>query len=84
MTIQMSGWSTSLTDLEICILALCTTITVCTIRAVFVVVSMMVGVIENSPKRLIHAAWHGANSAGMNLAHRLEKHLVGVQLEAQR
>jgi hypothetical protein len=51
---------------------------------VYVVVSVMVGVIENSTKRLIHAAWHGPNSAGMNLAHKLEKHLVGIQLEAQR
>ena len=83
MTIQISGWSTSLTDLEICTLALCATIN-CTIGALFVVVSVMVGVIENSTKRLIYAAWRGPNNAGMNLAHRLEKHLVGVQLEAQR
>ena len=78
MTIQISGWSTSLTDLEICTLALCATIIVCTISALFVVVSVMVGVIENSTKRLIHAAWHGPNNAGMNLAHRLEKHFVGI------
>jgi hypothetical protein len=81
MTIHIS---TSLTDLEICTLALCATIIVCTIGAVFVVVGVMVGVIENSTKRLIYAAWHGPNNAGMNLAHRLEKHLVGIQLEAQR
>jgi len=84
MTIHISGWSTSLTDLEICTLALCATIIVCTIGAVFVVVGVVVGVIENSTKRLIYAAWHGPNNAGRNLAHRLEKHLVGVQLEAQR
>ena len=84
MTIQISGWSTSLTDLEICTLALCATIIVCTIGAVFVVVSVTVGAIENSTKRLIHAAWHGPNNAGMNLAHRLEKQWVGIQLEAQR
>ena len=88
MIIHISGWSTSLTDLEICTLALCATIIVCTIGAVFVVVGVMVGVmvgvIENSTKRLIYAAWHGPNNAGMNLAHRLEKHLVGIQLEAQR
>ena len=84
MTIHISGWPTSLTDLEICTLALCATITVCTVGAVFVVVSVMVGVIENSTKRLIHAAWHGPNNAGMNLAQRLERHLVGIQLEAQR
>ena len=84
MTIHISGWSTSLTDLDICTQALCATIIVCTIGAVFVVVGVVVGVIENSTKRLIYAAWHGANSAGMNLAHRLEKHLVGVQLEVQR
>jgi len=34
MTIQMSGWSTSLTDLEICALALCATIIVCTLARV--------------------------------------------------
>ena len=84
MTIHISGWSTSHTDLEICTLALCATITVCTIGAVYVVVSVMVGVIENSTKRLIHGAWHGPNNAGMNLARRLEKHWVGIQLEAQR
>ena len=84
MTIHISGLFTSLTDLEICTLALCATITVCTIGAVFVVVSVMVGAIENSTKRLVHAAWHGPNNAGMNLAQRLEKHLVSVQLEAQR
>ena len=84
MTIHISGWFTGLLDLEICTLALCATITVCTIGAVYVVVSVVVGVIENSTKRLIHAAWHGPNNAGMNLAHRLEKHLVGIQLEAQR
>jgi hypothetical protein len=84
MTPQISGWSTSLTDLEICTLALCATIIVRTIGAVFVVVGVMVGMIENSTKRLIHAAWHGPNNAGMSLAHRLEKHLVGIQLEAQR
>jgi hypothetical protein len=84
MTIHISGWFASLTDLEICTLALCTTITVCTIGAVFVMVSVVVGVIENSTKRLIHAAWHGPNNAGMNLARRLEMHLVGIQLEAQR
>ena len=65
-------------------MALCAAIIVCTIGAVFVVVSVMVGVIENSTKRLIHAAWHRPNNADMNLAHRLEKHLVGIQLEAQR
>ena len=84
MTIHIPGWFTGLSDLEICTLALCATITVCTIGAVSVGVSVMVGVIENSTKRLIHAAWHGPNSAGMNLAHSLEKHLVGIQLEAQR
>jgi hypothetical protein len=84
MTIHISGWFTSLTDLEICTLALCATITVCTIGAVFVMVSVVVGVIENSTKRLIYAAWHGPNNAGMNLARRLEKRLVGIQLEAQR
>ena len=84
MTIHISGWFISLTDLEICTLALCATITVCTIGALFVVMSVMVGVIENSTKRVIHAAWHGPNNAGMNLAHRLEKHLLGIQLEAQR
>ena len=84
MTIHIPGWFTGLSDLEICTLALCATITVCTIGAVSVVVSVMVGVIENSTKRLIYAAWHGPNNAGRNLAHRLEKHLVGVQLEAQR
>jgi hypothetical protein len=84
MTIHISGWFTSLTDLEICALALCATITVCTIGAVFVVVSVMVGAIENSTKRLVRAAWHGPNNAGMNLAQRFEKHLVGIQLEAQR
>jgi hypothetical protein len=31
MTIHISGWSTSLTDLEICTLALCAIIIVCTI-----------------------------------------------------
>jgi hypothetical protein len=45
-------------------------------------VSVVVGVIENSTKRLIHAAWHGPNNAGMNLARRLEMHLVGIQPEA--
>jgi hypothetical protein len=84
MTLHISGWPTSLTDLEICTLALCATIIVCTIGAGFEVVGVMVGVIENSTKRLIYAAWHGPNNAGMNLAHRLEKHLVGIQLEAQR
>ena len=59
MTFHSSGCFTSLTDLEICTLALCATITVCTIGVVFVVVSVMVGVIENSTKRVIHAAWHG-------------------------
>jgi hypothetical protein len=34
MTFHSSGWLTSLTDLEICTLALCATITVCTIGAV--------------------------------------------------
>jgi len=48
---------------------------------VFVVVGVMVGVIKNSTKRLIHAAWHGPNNAGTN---GLEKHLVGIQIEAQR
>jgi len=38
-------------------LALCATKAVCTIGAVFVVVSVMVGVIENSTKRVIHATW---------------------------
>ena len=66
MTIHISGWFTGLLDLEICTLALCATITVCTIGAVYVVVSVVVGVIENSTKRLIHAAWHGPNNAGMN------------------
>ena len=84
MTIHIPGWFTGLSDLEICTLALCATITVCTIGAVFVVVSVMVGVIENSTKRLIHAAWHGPNNDGMKSAHRLENHLVGIQLEAQR
>ena len=84
MTIHIPGWFTGLSDLEICTLALCATITVCTIGAVHVVVSGMVGVIENSTKRLIYAAWHGPNNAGMNLAQKLEKHLVGIQLEAQR
>jgi hypothetical protein len=56
MIIHISGWSTSLTDLEICALALCATMIVCTIGAVFVVVGVMVGVIENSTKRLIYAA----------------------------
>ena len=84
MTIHIHGWFTGLSDLEICTLALCATITVCTIGAVSVVVSVMVGVIENSTKRLIHADWHGPNNAGMNLAHRLEKQWVGIQLEAQR
>ena len=55
---HISGWFTSLTDLEICTLALCTTITVCTIGAAFVIVSLVVGEIDNSTKRLIHAAWH--------------------------
>jgi hypothetical protein len=41
VTIQISGWSTSLTDLEICTLALCATIIVRTIGAVFVVVGVM-------------------------------------------
>jgi len=36
---------------------------------------VMVGVIENSTKHLIHAVGI-PNNAGMNLAHRLEKHLV--------
>jgi hypothetical protein len=49
-----------------------------------VVVSVMVGVIENSTKRVIHAAWHGPNNAGMNLAQRLEKHFVEIQLEARQ
>jgi len=84
MTIHIPGWFTGLSDLEICALALCATIIVCTIGAVFVVVSVTVGAIENSTKRLIHAAWHGPNNAGMNLARRLEKHWVGIQLEAQR
>jgi hypothetical protein len=84
MTVHISGLFTSLTDLEICTLALCATLTVCTIGAVFVVVSVMVGVIEYSTKRLVHAAWHGPNNAGMNLAQRFEKRLVGVQLQAQR
>ena len=53
---HISGWFTSLTDLEICTLALCATIIVCTIGVVFVVVGVMVGVIENSTKRLIYAA----------------------------
>jgi hypothetical protein len=81
---HISGWFTSLTDIEICTLALCATIIVCTVGAVFAVMSVIVGVIENSTKRLIHAAWHGPNNAGINLAQRLEKHLVGIQLEAQR
>jgi len=84
MTIHIPGWFTGLSDLEICTLALCATIIVCTIGAVFVVVSVTAGAIENSTKRLIHAAWHGPNNAGMNLARRLEKHWVGIQLEAQR
>jgi hypothetical protein len=84
MAFHGSGWFTSLTDLEICTLALCATIIVCTIGAVFVVVRVMVGVIENSTKRVIHATWHGPNNAGMNLAQRLEKHLVGIQLEARQ
>jgi len=71
MTIHISGLFTSLTDLEICTLALCAaTITVCTIGAVFVVVSVMVCAIENATKRLVHAAWHGPNNAGMNFAQR--------------
>ena len=57
MAFHGSGWFTSLTDLEICTLALCATIIVCTIGAVFVVVRVMVGVIENSTKRVIHATW---------------------------
>ena len=84
MTIHIHGWFTGLSDLEICTLALCATITVCTIGAVFVVVSVMVGGMETSPKRLIPAAWHSPNNAGMNSAHRLEKQWVGIQLEAQR
>jgi hypothetical protein len=62
---HISGWFTSLTDLEICTLALCATIIVSTVGAVFVVMSVIVGVIENSTKRLIHAAWHGPNNAGI-------------------
>ena len=46
MTIQISGWSTSLTDLEICTLALCATIIVCTIGVVFVVVGVKLAVAQ--------------------------------------
>ena len=77
MIIQISGWSTSLTDLEICTLALCATIIVCTIGAVFVVVGVVVGVIENSTKRLIYAAWHGPKKCQHELVPNARKAFGG-------
>jgi len=69
MTIQISGWSSSLTDLKICTLALCATIIVCTIGAVFVVVGFMVGV--------IYAAWHGPKKCQHELGPNARKAFGG-------